>query len=172
MRRHDRAYWKHKAAKLLKSRRVPLNVNIEKPSSVSEIPPLVGGADGVYMGIMTRDLKTVSRDPKVEQAMRKYGLDPDSESAMEHLRFRRPAMYKVIMDSSTAVLATGESALNFVTEYSPLPEAFLLKMTPVDENRLMWVSINVMMLASTSITHWGPQVEEFIVENSLSMGGI
>jgi hypothetical protein len=170
MRRHDRAYWKDKAAKLLKSQRGVLNVNIgQGPAKSPEVMPVVGVTDGVYMGIMTRDFGTVYRDPGADQAMKKYGLDPDHACPMEQLRFRRPAMYKAITDSSTAVLATGESVLNFLTEYTPLPEAYLLKMAPLDEDRVMWVSINVMMLASTSVTHWGAQVEEFLVQNSFSL---
>ena len=169
MRRHDRAYWKSKAAKLLKSQRGSLRVNLEKREGGSTVAPAVGGADGIYMGVITNDLQVVERDIGTEATMIKAGLDPTSETPIDHLRFTRPLMYKTIRDSATAVAATGEPVLSFLTEYTPLPEIHLIKMSPTHDGHIMWVAINVMKLAAASVTHWGPQVEEFLQENSFSM---
>lgn len=169
MRAHDRAYWKSKAAKLLKSQRGSLRVNLERKEGGSTSAPAVGGEDGIYMGIITNTLQQVERDIGTSAAMVKVGMDPTTENPMDQLRFTRPLMYKTIRDSASAVAATGEPVLSFMTEYTPLPETHFIKMSPIEDGHIMWVAINVMRLSAVSVTHWGPQVEEFLQENSFSM---
>jgi len=57
--------------------------------------------------------------------------------------------------------------LSFLTEYAPLPEVYLLKMAPAGKGRIMWTMINVAKLASCTVTHWGPEVAEYLEENRL-----
>jgi len=165
-RRNDRAYWKAKAAELLKKQRGILNVNLNRNYSGSDTTPAVGGEDGIYMGIMTTDLGIVARDEGTTAAMIERGYDPD-HNQMEQLRFKLPGMYKAIKDSVLAVQATNEPVLSFLTEYTPLPEIYLLKMAPAGKDRIMWTTINVAKLSSTTVTHWGPEVAEYLEENKL-----
>lgn len=165
-RQNDRAYWKAKAADLLKKQRGILNVNLNR-NPTSTVPALaVGGEDGIYMGIMTTELGVVVRDAGTVATMVERGYDPN-HNQMEQLRFKLPGMYKAIKDSALAVQATNEPVLSFLTEYTPLPEIYLLKMAPAGKNRIMWTTINCAKLASTTVTHWGPEVAEYLEENKL-----
>lgn len=165
-RQNDRAYWKSKAAELLKKQRGVLNVNLNRCYSGSDTTPAVGGADGIYMGIMSNDMTVLVRDEGTTATMAEAGYDP-AYNQMDQLRFKRPAMYKAIKDSILAVQATNEPVLSFLTEYVPLPEVYLLKMAPAGKDRIMWTMINVARLASTTVHHWGPEVAEYLEENQL-----
>lgn len=166
-RQNDRAYWKSKAAALLKKQRGILNVNLNRNYSGSNTNPAVGGEDGIYMGIMTTELGIIARDTGTIAEMQKRGYDP-SYNQMDQIRFNRPAMYKAINDSMIAVQATNEPVLSFITENAALPEVYLLKMAPAGEDRIMWTMINVAKLASCTVTHWGPEVAEYLEENILA----
>ena len=163
-RQNDRAYWKSKAAQLLKKQRGILNVNLNREHSGCDTTPAVGGEDGIYMGIMTTDLGVVARDKGTVATMIHHGYDPD-HNQMEQLRFKLPGMYKAIKDSVIAVQATNEPVLSFLTECTPLCEVYLFKMAPCGKDRIMWTAINVSKLASTAVTHWGPEVAEFLEQN-------
>ena len=167
MERHnDRAYWKSKAAELLKKHRGVLNVNLNRDYSGSDTTPAVGGEDGIYIGVMTTDMENFALDEGTVATMIKQGYNPE-HNQMDQLRFKRPAMYKAIKDSIIAVQATNEPVLSFLTEYVPLPEVYLLKMAPAGKGRIMWTMINVAKLASCTVTHWGPEVAEYLEENRL-----
>ena len=165
-RRNDRAYWMSKAAELLKKQRGVLNVNLTANYAGSETTPAVGGSDGIYMGFMSHDMRVLARDGGTTAAMSEAGYDTGFNQ-MDQIRFKRPAMYKAIKDSTIAVEATGEPVLSFITEYVPMPEVHLLKMAPIGKDRIMWTMINVAKLASTTVTHWGPEVAEYLEENKL-----
>jgi len=167
MERHnDRAYWKSKAAELLKKQRGVLNVNLNRDYSGSDTTPAVGGEDGIYIGVMTTDMGNVALDEGTVATMIKQGYNPE-HNQIDQIRFKRPAMYKAIKDSIIAVQATNEPVLSFLTEYAPLPEVYLLKMAPAGKGRIMWTMINVAKLASCTVTHWGPEVAEYLEENRL-----
>jgi|DEB0MinimDraft_6_1074348.scaffolds.fasta_scaffold01044_9 hypothetical protein len=167
MERHnDRAYWKSKAADLLKKQRGVLNVNLNRDYSGSDTTPAVGGEDGIYIGVMTTDMGNVALDEGTVATMIKQGYNPE-HNQIDQIRFKRPAMYKAIKDSIIAVQATNEPVLSFLTEYAPLPEVYLLKMAPAGKGRIMWTMINVAKLASCTVTHWGPEVAEYLEENRL-----
>lgn len=165
-RQNDRAYWKSKAAELLKKQRGILNVNLNRGYSGSECTPAVGGEDGIYIGVMSDDMSTITRDEGTNATMKRGGYDP-TYNQMDQIRFKRPAMHKAIKDSILAVKATNEPVLSFLTEYTPLPEVYLLKMAPAGEGWIMWSMINVQKLASTTVTQWGPEVAEYLEENKL-----
>lgn len=165
-RQNDRAYWKSKAAELLKKQGGILSVNLNRDYSGSECTPAVGGEDGIYIGVMSADMSTITRDEGTNATMKRGGYDP-TYNQMDQIRFKRPAMYKAINDSYVAVKATNEPVLSFLTEYTPMPEVYLLKMAPAGEGWIMWSMINVAKLASTTVTHWGPEVREFLEENKL-----
>lgn len=164
-RQNDRAYWKHKAAELLKKQRGVLSVNLEPKDAGSDTTPAVGGADGIYVGIMTYDMKLLVKDEGTVATMKMLGYDPSSN--LSQIRFKRPAMYKAIKDSVVAVQATNEPVLSFLTDYTPLPEVHLLKMAPACNDTVIWTVVNVSKLASTTVKHWGPEVAEFLAENKL-----
>ena len=163
---NDRAYWKRKAGELLQKQRGILNVNLNREYSGSECTPAVGGEDGIYIGVMTDDLSVLHRDEGTNATMERGGYDPNYNQ-MDQLRFKRPAMYKAIKDSYVAVKATNEPVLSFLTEYTPIPEVYLLKMAPAGKGWIMWTMINVAKLCSTTVQHWGPEVAEFLEENQL-----
>lgn len=165
-RQNDRAYWKSKAAELLKKQRGVLNVNLNRDYSGSDTTPAVGGEDGIYMGIITTDMGIIARDEGTVATLIEKGYNP-AYNQLDQIRFKRPAMYKAIKDSILAVQATKEPVLSFLTEYTPLHEVFLLKMAPAGKDRIMWTMINVAKLSSTTVTHWGPEVAEYLEENKL-----
>ena len=165
-RQNDRAYWKTKAAKLLKKQRGILNVNLTRGYSGCECTPAVGGEDGIYIGVMSHDMSILNRDVGTDATMERAGYN-STYNQLDQLRFKRPAMYKAINDSILAVKATNEPVLSFLTEYTPMAEVYLLKMAPAGEGWIMWSMINVARLASTTVTHWGPEVTEYLEANSL-----
>ena len=99
MERHnDRAYWKSKAAELLKKQRGVLNVNLNRGYSGSECTPAVGGEDGIYIGV-SDDMNVITRDEVPTPRWSSWFRPVYNQ--MDQIRFKRPAMYKAIKDSTS-----------------------------------------------------------------------
>lgn len=138
-----------------------LKTSKPKPKDPVEAVPAIGGADGVYFGIMDKNMTPLARDSGTESAMKAVGIEKLDETWTQ-IRFSRPAMYKGIMNCVSAVLATNEPVLTFIAEQHSTHDLYLMKMAPMEEDKIMWVCIDIQRSSSAVLNNFGPDISQFL----------